>query len=108
MQKLEDVVNVTGIGMLDVTAECVRRDGNIAMYLRSDDVYEVFKVKVSPEADIFGRHYPERETYPCNEDFGTIAWSYRNIKDADRKWNKLLLARDNAKNMGTSPDRSGK
>ena len=38
--------------------------------------YEVMVIHVAPEKDVFGKHYPEREKFPANEDFGYTAWSW--------------------------------
>ena len=37
--------------------------------------WESIRIKVKPEAKIFGKVYPEREVYPGNEDFGRYALS---------------------------------
>jgi hypothetical protein len=45
--------------------------------------FEVFLIKVKPpQVYTSGRKYPEREVFPCNEDFGKTAWTCRSIEDA--------------------------
>jgi hypothetical protein len=44
--------------------------------------FEVVIIKIHPAEEIRGRIYPEREGYPANEDWGTLAWSYGS-KDRD-------------------------
>ncbi|GEM_PF-1069759 len=48
--------------------------------------YEVFIAKVKPERFFKGAMRPAKEAFPCNEDFGKTAWSYRNLKDAIDKF----------------------
>lgn len=68
----------------------VKRTSDKAMYKSDDGIIEVFKIKIAPEAEIYGKKYPEREVYPGNEDFGKIAWCFtRNIKEAENKYNLL-------------------
>ena len=43
--------------------------------------YEVFKITIRPEEEILGGHYPVRETFPSNSDFGITSWC---ITDLDR------------------------
>ena len=78
----EIVENLHGVGITGLTSKLITRTDIRALYLRNDNVYEVFKIKVK-EAGITpsGRTYPRREVYPNNEDFGNIAWCY----DANQK-----------------------
>ena len=89
LQKLPKVVNIKGIGIPDITAECIERTNKKALYERSDEIWEVFKVQISPAAEIFGRQYPRREVYPGNEDFGKTAWCFNDENFARRKYNKI-------------------
>lgn len=45
--------------------------------------YETFIIKIDKAATKFGRQYPNREHFPSNEEFGIIAWSWINRKDAE-------------------------
>lgn len=38
--------------------------------------YEVWKVRVAKEREMFGRVIEEHEIKPTDEDFGTYAWSF--------------------------------
>ena len=42
--------------------------------------------------ELFGRWYPERETYPGNEDWGTYGWSYlaSDLAGAQKRFDSLL------------------
>lgn len=89
MKKLLQTVTIRGIGKPGMTAELVERTGNKAWYKRGDDVHEVFKIKIEKEKEVFGRHYPEQEKYPTNEDFGKWAWCFNNEKLARSKYEKI-------------------
>jgi len=89
MEQLPDVVSVYGTGIPNLTAKCIERTKRKAIYERSDDVVEVFLVKISPATEAFGKSYPEREVYPGNEDFGKTAWTYRTLEKARRRYNKI-------------------
>ncbi len=88
-EKLSEVVEVSGTGIPSLTAKCVKRTAKKAMYYRNDNVYEVFKIKISKEEEAFGKTYPKREVYPGNEDFGKTAWTYREEKNALRRYNEI-------------------
>ena len=89
MQKLQQTLEVRGTGIPGLKATLVERTDKKAIYLRSDDVYEVFYVQVSPEEMQFGKLYPERETYPSNEDFGKMAWTYTTPEGAHHRYIKM-------------------
>ena len=82
MEKLQKIVDVRGPGIPGLQAELVLREGNVCIYSRNDDHFEVFLVQVSPATNAFGKALPEREVYPGNEDFGKTAWSFREKKNA--------------------------
>jgi hypothetical protein len=89
MKKLEEKVEITGTGIPNLTATLIERTRQKAIYLRSDDIYEVFKIKIHPPAELYGRSYPEREAYPSNEDFGKTAWTYTSLEKARKKYKKI-------------------
>lgn len=93
MRKLEEVVEIHGIGIPDVKAICLKRKGQVALYERSDGCFEVFIVQKKPEQLIYNKLYPAREIYPHNEDFGKKAWCFKNIEFAERKFQKLTKAK---------------
>ena len=72
----------------------VKRTDAKAMYKSSCGIIEVFKIKVLPAGEIYGRIYPERESPPNDNDFGVIAFCYNgkteeSIKNAEIKYNSL-------------------
>ena len=68
----------------------VKRTDKVAMFKSDDGVVEVFKIKILPATEIYGREYPERESSPSDEDFGKIAWCYTNRIDlAELKYKQL-------------------
>lgn len=89
MERLSEVVDLRGTGIHGLKAKLVDRQGNICVYQRTDNVFEVFIVKVSPAVETFGKSYPEREKYPGNEDFGYTAWCYSNEDNARKKFKML-------------------
>ena len=90
MERLGDIVEVSGTGISGLTAKKLDRHKDVCIYERDDDVWEVFLVKVFTEGEMFGRSYPEREGYPCNEDFGKTAWCFSNKKFAYDRYYKLI------------------
>jgi len=76
-ERLSDVVEMSGTRIPELTATLIERTENKAIYYRWDNVYEVFRMKKSGATTMMGRSYPAREVYPGNEDFGKIAWCFR-------------------------------
>lgn len=74
----------------------VRRDGKRAIFeqRRKGTViaWEVVEIKQLPATTIFGKAYPEREGYPSNEDWGTLAWSCSTLERALERYNNLEAA----------------
>jgi hypothetical protein len=73
----------------------VLRDQHTCIYeqrgCQNSHSYEVFNIKVKP-AQVYqsGKEFPDREVFPCNEDFGKTAWTCRTLEEATNKF-KLLL-----------------
>jgi hypothetical protein len=95
--KLPEIVFPKGIGIEDLSARLIKREGRICMYERSDEVWEVFTVKIRKARKIKGKEYPSQEVYPGNEDFGQNAWCFSNFENADKKYNYMV---DTAKRIG--------
>jgi hypothetical protein len=51
--------------------------------------YEVFKIRIQPEAVLYGKFYPARERWPKDDDFSKTAWSCWTLKEAMLKFNAL-------------------
>lgn len=51
--------------------------------------YEVFKIKIRKEENVFGRIIEKREKFPSNEDFGKNAWTFKSLDKAKEIYNKL-------------------
>jgi len=88
-QKLGEVVEISGMGIPQLTAKLIKRTNKKAIYYRRDNVWEVFRIKINEAGELFGRMYPKREVYPCNEDFGVVAWCFRNEEEAMRRYNDI-------------------
>lgn len=88
-EALPEVVKVRGIGIHGMTAKLIKRTEGKAMYLRWDNVYEVFRRKVQDANEIYDRKYPRRELYPNSEDFGSIAWSFKDKDEAEKRYTNI-------------------
>ena len=88
-EKLPEVVTSFSIGIPNMSAKLIKRTKNKAMYYRWDDVYEVFRIKISEEDIVFDRKYPRREVYPGNEDFGSTAWCFTDKDYAEKRYQLL-------------------
>ena len=73
-----------GTGISNLVSTLVKRSGDICMYERSDNVWEVFYVEIKPAFTLKGKSYPAREVYPSNEDFGDTAFSFNNLEHAEK------------------------
>lgn len=76
----------------------VKRDGLLAIYSvhsKSGKLYgfEVVILSVAPAAVIMGQEYPEREVYPCNEQFGVTGWYFPSRDDAEQRFQQLSAGR---------------
>lgn len=73
----------------------VQRTPQKAIYEQSYDQiitgYEVFKIRVQRArfSQHIGRLIPEKERFPCDEDFGRIAWSHKSLESALIRYNNL-------------------
>jgi len=72
----------------------LERSNGIALFQKSKPhhskpCYEVVRLKIRPEQDIYGRHYPEREGLPTSESWGTDGWSYSDEKSAKKRFENL-------------------
>ena len=88
-EKLPEVVTDLPVGIPGMTATLVERNDKKAIYKRWDDVWEVFRIKISKEKTMFGKTYPAREVYPGNEDFGLTAWCFSDEELARKRYNVL-------------------
>lgn len=92
MEKLGEIISVRGTGIKNLKAHLIKREGNVAMYLRTDDIYETGIVKISKAEILFGASYPERETYWSNEDFGSYALATHKREAAEKHYHQFLGA----------------
>jgi hypothetical protein len=63
------------------TLKQIKRKGDVALY----ELYgangmlygfELIIIKIRKAREAFGKFYPEHETYPASEDWGSLGWSY--------------------------------
>ena len=48
--------------------------------------YEVFKIKIQKERNFDGRHFPRKEKFPSDSEFGKNAWAIRKFTQAYTKY----------------------
>ena len=63
------------------TLKQIKRQGQAALYALSGMHgalygYELVIIRIRKAEEVFGKFYPERETYPPSEAWGVLAWSY--------------------------------
>lgn len=67
----------------------IGRQGDWAVYEQSKGQrvisYELVHIQRRAAEKIRGRDYPERETYPCSESWGTEAWTIVDRQEALRR-----------------------
>jgi hypothetical protein len=71
----------------------VAREDMVAIYHRkrigeNAEHWEVIRIRVRPPTEINGVQYPERESYPCSEDWGTHGFTCLSLK---RAWERFHL-----------------
>ena len=73
---------------IDALFSLVKRAGNLAMYSRDDGYYEIFYVKYQKASIsiIAGKeiHRENKELFPTEEDFGTLAFTAKSLEYALR------------------------
>jgi len=89
-ERLPDIVHPKGTGIPGLTATLIKRDRKLCMYERSDEIWEVFFIQYFEAQILYGKSYPARETYPCNEDFGKTAWCFSKRENAERCYAQKL------------------
>ena len=85
----ELVTSLNGVSIPDMSAKLLARTDHKAIYYRWDNVWEVFRIKIREEVELFGRKYPKMEVYPSNEEFGKRAWCFSNEKLAWLRYNNI-------------------
>ncbi len=67
--------------------------------------YEAIAIKIRPACHAFGKDYPPRELYPCNEDWGKFAVSVSDLdraKDAAEDYSRRAKQREKARQNGSN------
>lgn len=88
MQLLPEVLKKNGM-----TLKQIKRNDKKALYsvTMGDEGpivgYEVWNIVVRPAEEAFGKSYPDRESPPSNEDFGSTAWSFSSRERAEQLFN---------------------
>lgn len=87
--ELPETVEIRGVGIPQMTAKLIERTKKKALYVRWDGAWEVFRIQITDAGELFGKMYPKREVYPCNEDFGKTAWCYLDENLARQRYSKI-------------------
>ncbi len=69
-----------------------QRNDQKAIYQQENHGYEVFKIKKSkphPKAIEDLKNFDFVEVFPNDEDFGSRAWHYKSLVDAQKKYDSL-------------------
>lgn len=105
MKKLPAIVRTKGTRFKENYATLLERSGNVCIYQREDgydyEVYEIFSIQIETGRKVFGKTFPERESYPSNSDFGKTAWCITNRERAFEKYMELL---NNARNKASKSE----
>lgn len=71
----------------------VKRSGNVAIYQKDKPEYkcgfEVIKINTHNGYEIAGNKIEPSEVYPSSEQWGTLGFTYTDIKDAEKRFNIL-------------------
>jgi hypothetical protein len=95
MKYLEEKIRKNGFDYL-----LIKKGEKAYIYKQWDDevdftvAYEVFKIKIDKEKEVFGDIMPEREVFPGNEDFGKWAWTYPSLEKAEVRFQRLENGED--------------
>jgi hypothetical protein len=82
----------TGLRVQNRTLCQVKREGNVAIYEQGIHGFEVIVIRVRKAHEAFGKHFPDMEYYPGNEQWGEYGWTY-NAADragAEKRFARLL------------------
>lgn len=74
MQKLPTQFNTSGYSM---EQEVRNEHGAVYRQMKGGRLvsYELIRIQIAKEGEMFGRKYPLREVYPSNEMWGKEAWT---------------------------------
>ena len=84
VKKLNNEIRKNGF-----TYRLVERTETKAIYAQDDFAFEVFKIKLGrphPLSDEDIKNFDKIERFPNDEAFGKIAWTYRTLEDARKKY----------------------
>lgn len=88
MKKLEDNIRKN---RFDYTL--VKRSTSNAIYAQNSEgnviAYEVFKIKIVKDGEVFGKFVEGHEKFPSDKDFGISAWSCRTLEKANQRFEEL-------------------
>ena len=74
----------------------IKREGKVALYSKTKKghtfpTYEVIIIQVRKAETLpRGVFYPERESFPYSEQWGTYGWSYSTLSDAEKGFQRAI------------------
>lgn len=103
MEELEQIIYKNGFIYIQS-----KRNGHAAIYsqyILEEDIrdekyylknkkpiaYEVFRIKTLKDRVIFDKEYSAKECFPSNEEFGSIAWVYKTLDLANKKFETIKI-----------------
>jgi hypothetical protein len=104
MQKLETEIMLSGRILRQLKRG--RKCALYAVHNKADTLYghEVIRIKIAEPVEAFGQHYPLRELYPGNEEWGRLAWSYGTTQTAEAEKPRLFAKAGELPNHNQSRD----
>ena len=90
------------------THELLERDGLVCLVKRSKPKhwhYEVVKLQIRAPSEFQGRHFPEREKYPSDEEWGIYGFTYlaSDLKSAQERYLSLAEAYSGTEVVSVEP-----
>jgi len=72
----------------------IYRKGNLAIYKQKNIeygslTYEAIVIKSHNGYEIMGNKIPPSEVYPCDSQWGDLAWTYQTLEEAQNKIKQL-------------------
>ena len=77
--------------------ELIKRSGNWVlieqhnlMYPEAPIKYELWRIKISKPANVWGKDLPEMELMPTAKQWGENGWTYCKLEDAEQDYNEIV------------------
>ena len=70
----------------------IKREKDVALYSKTKDkfkTYELIIVQYYESYQIVDNFVPAKQSWPSDESFGTLAWAYTTLEDAEKRFLSL-------------------